>query len=106
MSPGPMVSLDGGAMLKILEMQKFTPKRGDVVVARITRWPTLKHSPAGTLLEVLGAKDDPGVDFKEVLRRHNLSTAFPASVESEAASFGTEVPESVWQDELEIWEWA
>ncbi len=92
------VSLDADAIVRILDMGKLSPKVGDVIVVRITRWPTSKEAPAGVLTEILGSRNTPGVDLDEVIRRYDLPQKFTEEVQSEAAAFGSEVPESMWKD--------
>ncbi|MFN0118480.1 MAG: ribonuclease R [Elusimicrobiota bacterium] len=89
-----VVALDNEQMVRLLDLKKFSPKVGDIVVAKITRWPTGRDIPAGELVEIIGAKDSPGVDLKEVIQRYDLSNEFPEPVEKEAEYFGTEVRET------------
>jgi ribonuclease R len=45
---------------------------GEMVTIEITRWPTPTRGPMGRVTEVLGRIDDPGVDTKVIIRKHNL----------------------------------
>ncbi|MDO8949142.1 MAG: ribonuclease R [Actinomycetota bacterium] len=67
------------------------PKQGNVVVARITRYPTQHDSMQGAIEEILGKPGAPGVDVEIVIREHSLPTAFPAEVEAAANSLGQDV---------------
>jgi ribonuclease R len=69
---------------------------GQMVVAQITRPPTATRNPAGTVVAVLGRLEDPGVDLKVVMAKHELPEAFPAEVEAEAAA----VPQVVSPEDL------
>ncbi|MCE5203629.1 MAG: ribonuclease R [Actinomycetia bacterium] len=60
------------------------PRPNDVVVARITRYPTARDAMQGVLEEVLGPADAPGVDVAIVIREHSLRESFGEEVESEA----------------------
>jgi ribonuclease R len=57
---------------------------GDVVVVRLTTYPTKYESAAGYIEDVLGAADDRGVDFEVILRLNNIRTVFPAAALEEA----------------------
>jgi ribonuclease R len=48
----------------------------DVVVVRVTRYPTRRDAMQGVIEEVLGPADAPGVDIEIVIREHGLRTAF------------------------------
>jgi ribonuclease R len=59
---------------------------GDVVVARLTAYPS-KHSAAqGVVEEVLGKEGDPGLEIEVIIREHGLRTEFPAEALAEAAA--------------------
>ncbi|MBI3759892.1 MAG: hypothetical protein HY269_09090, partial [Deltaproteobacteria bacterium] len=58
---------------------------GLVALLRITRPPTPTRGPGGELIEVLGAADDPEVQFLSIAYEHGLRIEFPAEVQAEAA---------------------
>ncbi len=64
---------------------------GQIVVVRITHWPSSGRVAQGVVTEVLGNESDPGVDVEIVIREHGLRTEFPAEVEDAAGA----VPEAV-----------
>jgi ribonuclease R len=70
-------------------------RTGDVVVGRITRYPTSRDQGQAAVSEVLGKEGAPGVDIEIVIREHGLRTAFPAEVEAAAH----EIPEEVGEPE-------
>jgi ribonuclease R len=79
-------------------------ERGDVVVARITRYPTSRDAAQGVVEEVVGPEGSPGVDIEIIIREHGLRTEFPAAVLAEADAipegYGADVPaESVGEGE-------
>ena len=45
---------------------------GDMVVVRITRWPTPTRGPLGRVTEVLGDINEPGVDNEIIIRKFGL----------------------------------
>jgi ribonuclease R len=64
---------------------------GDIVVTKLTRWPSAGNAAQGFITEVLGKETDPGVDIEIVIREHSLATEFPAEVEEAAHA----IPEKV-----------
>ena len=58
---------------------------GQVALVRLTGPPALKRSPAGELEKVLGAADDPEVQFLSIAFEHGLRIEFPPEVLAEAA---------------------
>ena len=67
---------------------------GDKVVARLDRWENSHVNPEGTIVEVLGPADGPGIDMLSVIHKHGLPREFPAPVSVEAEHFGAEVTEA------------
>jgi ribonuclease R len=84
-------------VVEILDIHKHAPRVNDVVVVNITRWPTPNKAAGGTLGDILGSRDTPGVDLEEIIRRFELRREFPPEVESEAAAYGGHVPEETWR---------
>ncbi len=58
---------------------------GDVVEARITKYPTLYSDIEAKVDAVLGPAADPRVDTEVVMRKFGLSTEFPREVAAEGA---------------------
>ena len=50
---------------------------GQIVVVRLTHWPSAGRIAQGEIEEVLGNESDPGVDVEIVVREHGLRTVFP-----------------------------
>jgi ribonuclease R len=65
----------------------------DMVVVELTRWPTATRPPAGHVVEVLGALDDPGVDTRIIIRKHALPDEHGEEAVTEARRLGTTVRE-------------
>ena len=68
-------------------------KTGDKVVVEITAWPEPRRNPEGRVLEVLGQKDQPGIDILSIVRKYHLPEAFPEEVLKEAAKIPAVVRE-------------
>ena len=83
---------DTDRLLHLMKLPSPPPKPGDLVVARVTRWPKINVPAAGEVVEVLGPRSAMGVDLKTLIRKHELPEAFPAEVDAAADGFGTDVP--------------
>ena len=57
---------------------------GRVALVRLTRPPTPTHVPGGEVVEILGAADDPEVQFLTIAFEHGLRIEFPPDVLAEA----------------------
>jgi ribonuclease R len=57
---------------------------GDKVVIEIVRFPTHAHTGEGVIVEVLGAKGQPGVDTLSIIREFELPVEFPEAVLADA----------------------
>lgn len=57
---------------------------GSKVVAEVTQWPDGKLKAEGKVIEVLGQKDEPGVDILSIMRQYDLAEAFPEEVQEAA----------------------
>ena len=56
----------------------------DKVVVKITCWPEARRNPEGEIVEILGKKNQPGIDILCIVRKHNLPEEFPGEVIAEA----------------------
>ncbi|MEG0006058.1 MAG: VacB/RNase II family 3'-5' exoribonuclease, partial [Clostridium sp.] len=68
-------------------------KTGEKVVCEVTKWPENRRSPEGKIVEILGHKDDVGVDIISIIKKYNLPEEFPRKVEEFAAGIPEEIPE-------------
>ncbi|MCM8901573.1 ribonuclease R [Caldicoprobacter algeriensis] len=71
-------------------------KTGYKVVVEIYKWPEQRRNPVGRIIEVLGHKDDAGVDVLSIIRQYKLPEKFPAEVEAAAA----EVSQTVREEDM------
>lgn len=69
---------------------------GQKVVVKIVNYPEGRAAAEGEIIEVLGHKDDPGIDILSVIRKHQLPEGFPEEVMAEAE----QVPESITEEEI------
>ncbi|MBB6637594.1 ribonuclease R [Cohnella thailandensis] len=69
---------------------------GQKVVANIVSYPEGRSAAEGEIIEILGHKDDPGVDILSIIRKHGLPEAFPDEVMKEAEA----APDSITEEEI------
>jgi ribonuclease R len=69
---------------------------GQKVVVNIVVYPQGRAAAEGEITEILGHKDDPGVDILSVIRKFQLPESFSDEVAAEANA----APESITEDEL------
>ncbi|GAA0117217.1 ribonuclease R [Clostridium senegalense] len=72
-------------------------KTGQMVVVEITKWPEDNRKAEGIVVEVLGYKEEKGVDILTIIRKHNLPEEFPYEVEQEAADIDENIPENEYK---------
>ena len=63
-------------------------KDGQIVVARLTEWSDPAKKPQGTIVDIVGDKDEPGIDLKVVALSRGLPLDFPEDVIREAEKLG------------------
>ncbi len=71
-------------------------RAGDKVVIEITGWAEPRRNPEGRVLEVLGNKDQPGIDILSIVRKYQLPEAFSPEVLEEAER----IPATVSSEEI------
>jgi ribonuclease R len=69
---------------------------GEKVVVRIVNYPEGRSAAEGEIIEILGHKDDPGVDILSIIRKHQLPEGFPEEVMNEANN----APDSITEEEI------
>jgi len=69
---------------------------GHKVIAEITKYPEDQKSAEGEITQILGHKNDPGIDIISIIHKHGLKMEFPDDVLDEAKH----APETVTEDEI------
>ncbi|WP_372634471.1 ribonuclease R [Cohnella sp.] len=69
---------------------------GQKVVVNIVTYPEGRTAAEGEIIEILGHKDDPGVDILSIIRKHGLPESFPGDVLAEAES----APDTITEEEI------
>ncbi|TFE24769.1 ribonuclease R [Cohnella luojiensis] len=69
---------------------------GQKVVVNIITYPEGRAAAEGEIIEILGHKDDPGVDILSIIRKHGLPESFPGDVLAEADA----APDTITEEEI------
>ena len=75
---------------------------GHKVVAKIVRYPEGRVNPEGEVAEILGHKNDPGVDILSIIRKFGLPESFPEEVLAEADAAPDEISEEEIQGRRDL----
>ncbi|MFA1819151.1 ribonuclease R [Virgibacillus oceani] len=70
---------------------------GHKVITRITKYPEGRKSAEGEIIQILGHKNDPGIDIISIIHKHGITVDFPDEVLEQA----TATPEIISEDEIE-----
>ncbi|SDQ26865.1 ribonuclease R [Virgibacillus salinus] len=70
---------------------------GHKVIAHITKYPEGRKSAEGEIIQILGHKNDPGIDIISIIHKHGIKIDFPEEVLDQAAN----TPEEIDEAELE-----
>ena len=78
----------------------FIPKEVDMgavdghkVIVKLTEFPEGNKSAEGEIIQIIGHKNDPGVDILSIIHQHELPLAFPEEVMAEANAIGETIDE-------------
>ncbi|ELK48004.1 ribonuclease R [Halobacillus sp. ACCC02827] len=69
---------------------------GHKVIVNITKFPEGRMSAEGEIVEILGHKNDPGIDIISIIYKHGIKVDFPEEVLQQAA----DTPETISEDEI------
>lgn len=70
----------------------LTPKKDEVCRISIQHYPTKKHiNIVGSVINILGHRDDPGVDILTIVENHGIEIEFPQDVLDEANNIPEEI---------------
>src|SRR5699024_1050601 len=70
---------------------------GHKVIAHITKFPEGTMSAEGEIAEILGHKNDPGMDILSIIHKHDLTVDFPQEVLAQVE----QLPDAIDEAELE-----
>ncbi|WEG14897.1 ribonuclease R [Pullulanibacillus sp. KACC 23026] len=69
---------------------------GHKVVVELTKYPEGRKNAEGIVVQILGHKNDPGVDILSIIHKHGIPTEFPQEVVDQA----THVPDTISEEDL------
>ncbi|WP_222599484.1 ribonuclease R [Aquibacillus kalidii] len=69
---------------------------GHKVIVRITKYPEARMSAEGEIVQILGHKNDPGIDIISIIYKNGITIDFPDEVLEQAAN----APEQIHEDEI------
>ncbi|MEK5272232.1 ribonuclease R [Aeribacillus sp. FSL K6-8394] len=69
---------------------------GHKVIVRLTSYPEGRMSAEGEVVQILGHKNDPGVDILSIIHKHQLPLSFPEDVLKQA----NETPDEIKSEEI------
>lgn len=78
-----------------IELRKEATE-GQKVVVKLLQFAPGKHAAEGEIVEIIGHKDDPGIDIVSIIRKHGLPEEFPDVVKTEAEA----TPEKISAEEI------
>jgi len=82
--------------LRIPKRSAGGARENQLVLAEITRYPTLTEAAEGRVVKVLGDADDPRLDAEIIIYKYDLPEAFPPRVLTEASGLARTIsPEMV-----------
>ncbi|MDC3416191.1 ribonuclease R [Aquibacillus salsiterrae] len=70
---------------------------GHKVIVRITKYPEARMSAEGEVVQILGHKNDPGMDIISIIYKHGIAIDFPEEVLQQAAN----TPDQIKPSEIE-----
>ena len=71
---------------------------GHKVVAEITEWPDDSKSATGMVTQILGHRNDPGVDILSIIYKHGIEIEFPEEVLNQANKISDEVRKKIYSN--------
>lgn len=75
---------------------------GHKVVVEITGWPEGRKSATGMVTQILGHKNDPGVDILSIIHKYGIETEFPPDVLEQANNVPDEIDPADLNDRTDL----
>ena len=90
----------------IADANSMEAKNGQKVVVKLDKWDGNQLNPEGSVMEILGFPDEPGVDISSVVKGFGLPLKFDKHVEQEAAQIHPdEIEKSLGDNRLDLRDW-
>ncbi|MED1739323.1 ribonuclease R [Bacillus swezeyi] len=75
---------------------------GHKVVVRLTSYPEGRMSAEGEVVEILGHKNDPGIDILSIIHKHGLPGEFPEEAMEQAVATPDTIDEKDFRDRRDL----
>ncbi|GAB2544553.1 ribonuclease R [Gracilibacillus alcaliphilus] len=75
---------------------------GHKVIVEITKYPEGRLSAEGRVIEILGHKNDPGMDIKSIIYKNGIAVDFPKEVLEQAESISEEISPEELKDRRDL----
>ncbi len=86
----------------IPEEKSMNAQDGQKVLATFDRWESDQHNPEGTITEILGNPDDPGVDVISVAYSYNLAINFTKDIEQSVKQISPDIRPEEYTGRLDL----
>lgn len=73
---------------------------GDIVVVRLTAYPSRNQAAQGVVAEIIGRDGEPGIEIEIIIREHGLATEFSEDALAQASGIELDVEEALAKDTL------
>ncbi|ACL76588.1 ribonuclease R [Ruminiclostridium cellulolyticum] len=77
-------------------------KKGQKVVVEILKYPEARRNAEGRVIEIIGDRNETGVDILSIIKSYNLEEDFPEDVLNQANSIGDTVTEEMIQGRRDL----
>ncbi|EPR11991.1 ribonuclease R [Ruminiclostridium papyrosolvens] len=77
-------------------------KKGQKVVVEILKYPEARRNAEGRVIEIIGDRNETGVDILSIIKSYNLEEDFPEDVLNQANSIGETVTEEMIQGRRDL----
>ena len=77
-------------------------KPGDIVRVKVLEYPTGKSHAIGSVAEVMGRHDEPGVETLIAIEAHGIPNDWPEAVDALAAKVPSRVPAAAKRDRVDV----
>jgi ribonuclease R len=77
-------------------------KPGDVVSVEVLEYPSKRGHAVGKVIEIVGRKDQSGIDTDVAILAHGIPNEWPAEALDEARSWSPEVPEKAKEGRVDL----
>ncbi len=75
---------------------------GEIVLVRITEYPTIQHQPIGVIERVLGEENAPGMEVTIAVNTHHIPHRWNDEVKIQSAALGKQVAEADKQNRRDL----